>query len=528
MFLNFKKLIIAFALIFVSIPFAAADAEDQFYDVAPAQGPVKFTINLSSSNTVTSMNLPYDLNYKGQDTHVVIIDTGVQADHPFFQDRVVLEACFSTSCPNGQNQMIGPGSAKPVHYHGTHVAGIAAGYSSTVRGVAPLTKIIAVNVFNTAGATYDSYIVSALNWVSSISSQYNISAVNMSLGGSTTYLTTCDDYMPSMTQAIQDLRSKNIATVISSGNSYAHGMSAPACISSAVSVAAMYKTLPAKVANFSNINQYTTIAAPGSSIYSSKTSSTYGSASGTSMAAPFITGAFAVYRSKFGIKEVSKVVSDFRSTTKTALDSFTGLSIPYLNFDHLFGSDLSTTTTIPSTTTTSISSTTTTISSTTTVVESTSTTSSLVSTTLPSTTTTTIQPTTTTTTTQLPITTTSVVPTTTTSPTTTTTLPPTLPLLPVVAPTVSELNSSFKNFTRIYFRDPRKNFRNISHYVLTCNNSIIYQIPMTSTPRWRAYNIPSKQIHYCYMTSVSKDGTSTANSSIIYVYSPFKLSSKSR
>jgi len=514
MFLKLKYIFIAFILLFITISFAAADAKEQLYDVAPAKGPVKFTFTLASSDLTTSMNLPYNLNYKGQDSYIAIIDTGIQTNHPFFQNRVVLEACFATSCPNGQTQMIGPGAAKPVHYHGTHVAGIAAGYSNTVHGVAPLANIIAINIFDSTGAAYDTNIVKALNWLSSISSQYNIVSVNMSIGGFQTYLTTCDDYIPAMTQAIQDLRSKNIATVISSGNSYAHGMSAPACISSAVSVAATYKTLPAKITNFSNINQYTTIAAPGSSIYSSKTSSTYGSASGTSMAAPFIAGAIAVYRSKFGIQSVDKIVSDFRSTSKRATDAYTGISIPYLNFDHLFGTDLSTTTTTSTTlpiTTTTVNYSSTTLPISTTTSSSSTTTTLPITTTLPSTTTTTTSTTTTTT-----------------LPPTTTTLPPTTPLLRVVPPLVSEINSNFGNITKIYFRDPRVHFKNIAYYNLTCNDTLTYQVPMLTSPRWRAYNIPSKSIRHCYMTSMSKDGVSTAKSSTVSLYSVNKIITSSR
>src|SRR4051812_12117939 len=66
---------------------------------------------------------------------VAILDTGVEATHPFFGGRVVAEACFSnhggssagtTLCPNGQPQQVGPGAARPCASgceHGTHVAG---------------------------------------------------------------------------------------------------------------------------------------------------------------------------------------------------------------------------------------------------------------------------------------------------------------------------------------------------------------------------------------------------------------------
>jgi subtilisin family serine protease len=340
-------------------------------DVAQATSPVKFKLNLVSSTNRISANVAYDYGFKGQDTHVVVIDSGVETTHPFLNDKVVLEACFANVCPNGTTRMIGQGAAKPVHWHGTHVAGIVAGSDSSMRGVAPEAKIIAVNVFATDGSTWDGHIQKALEWVSSISSSYNISSVNMSLGTSTVFKGTCDNYLPDITRAILDLKSKNIATVISAGNSYAHGMSSPACISSSVSVSASYSNLD-KITSFSNVSDFTTFAAPGHSINSSSTSGLYRHASGTSMAAPHVSGAFAVYRSKFGIRPVDDVVADFQRYSPIARDDYTGIQVKRIDFTYLMtGSSTSTTTT---TSTTSTTSTTTTIPDSTTTTTTTTTT----------------------------------------------------------------------------------------------------------------------------------------------------------
>jgi subtilisin family serine protease len=478
MLYKFKRYSLLFTLLTTAFIASPIKAETFTYDVAPANAPVKFTFSLSTAIPFIAANLPHQDKFIGDGTYVVIIDTGIQKDHPFFQQRVALEACFAPKCPNGLNQQIGSGAANPVHWHGTHVAGIAAGYNSSYNGVAPGAKIIAINVFDSTGAAYDSDIIKALNWVNSISSQYNITSINMSLGGSTPYKTTCDDYIPAMTKAIEDLRANSIATVISSGNSYAHGMSAPACISSAVSVAAMYTNSTA-ITNFSNINKHTTIAAPGHSILSSTTSSKYTTASGTSMAAPFVTGAFAVYRSKFGKQSVDKVVSDFTSTTKRAVDSYTSISLPYLHFGHLFSSSnptpittTTTTTTIPSTTTTTIP-------------------------TLPV-----IPPTTTT----IPVTTS------TTSTTTTIPSPSTPPSYgQVFAPILHELDASWKTFIKAYYRDPHKGYASISHYTIVCNDSSMYTytVPKTSRYGWNSYNIrvsPSL-ISHCRMNTHGHNGS---------------------
>jgi subtilisin family serine protease len=338
------------SLFFINNPQVNAKAP---VDVLQATGPVLFKLNLSKAIPRISANIPYDSGYKGQGSYVVVIDSGVQSDHPFLAGKVALEACFAPVCPNGTTKQIGPGAAKPVHWHGTHVAGIIAGSNATMHGVAPEAKIIAVNIFNAAGSTYDENIIEALTWVDSISSDYNIASVNMSLGTSQVFKTSCNNYIPALTSIIATLKSKNIATVIAAGNSYAYGMSSPACITDSVSVAATYvdKDL---VTNFSNVHEDTDLAAPGYGIYSSDSYSNYRVASGTSMAAPMVAGSYAVYRSKFGIQSVDKVTSDFRSTGIEAKDDYTALSVKRIDFKSLFnnGSPPPTTTPPPITTTT--------------------------------------------------------------------------------------------------------------------------------------------------------------------------------
>ena len=437
-------------------------------DVPKANGRVRFKYNLSTVIPYISADKPYDLGFKGQGTYIVILDTGIQSDHPFFQDRVAIEACFAAKCPNGTNTMIGIGAAKPVHWHGTHVAGIAAGYSSaTMHGIAPEAKIIAVNVFDATGAAYDSDIVRALRWIESISDQYNIAAINMSLGTSNTFTGTCDNYIPSMTLAIKDLKDKNIPTVIAAGNSYSYGMSSPACISYSVSVAATYKTNDT-VTDYSNINEYTTIAAPGSAINSSKTGSSYGTASGTSMATPVVVGAFAVYRSKYGIQSVDTVVSQFKSSGKPARDNFTQLVVQRLDLRSLFTDSSGTTTT------------------TTTVVS---------------------------TTTTLPPTTTTLPPT-----TTTTTLPPKTPYIP--NPLLLEINGSGKTYVWIKYRDPYMNKSLIKNYVLVCNGNKSYTIPKEDMYSLHNYylSVSASEINYCYLYGLTIYGTKTNNTSTINIY----------
>lgn len=475
MYSKLKALIISTSLLISVCAYKVETSVAQTWDVSPATAPVLFKPTLASAIPFIGADVPFNLNQKGSGAAIVIIDTGIEKAHPFFQNRVVLEACFSNKCPNGQTSMVGNGAATPVHWHGTHVAGIAAGYNNSFHGVAPEASIIAVNVFETSGTAYDNNIIKALQWVATIASQYNVAAVNMSLGGSQSYKTTCDDYIPLMTSAIKNLKDINVATVISSGNSYANGMSAPACISHAVSVAATY-TNSDSVTDFSNINSFTTIAAPGNAINSSKLLGSYGSASGTSMASPFVTGSFALYRSVYGVKSVSEVVNIFKSNSKTAKDSYTNIIIPRINLSSIFSNAPSPTTNPPFTTTT------------------------------------------------LPVVTTTLPPSTTTSttlpykpPTTTTTIPK-FPYVP--KPLLLEVNGLPKSYVWIKYKDPYMNKSFISSYILTCNENKEFIIPYQSMYSLHSYKleVPASTIDYCYLQALLLNGTKTFPTTIKFIY----------
>ncbi len=279
-------------------------------------------------------------NLKGAGRSVAIIDSGVDASHPFLGGRIVAEACFSSghalyqappSCPNGATSMIGPGSGAPcIHpscLHGTHVAGIAAGGGSGLSGVAPGASIVALQVTtefpaSACGTTtscispQDADVISGLAWVRDNAAAYGIASVNLSLGGGA-YSSYCDSepHKP----VIDQLRAMGIATVIATGNSFqASRVSSPACISSAVRVSAVSNA--DAVADFANEWSLPLLMAPGNPIYSSVPGGGYASLPGTSMATPHVAGAWALLKAAIPGASVTTLYNAL-STTGTGVRS---------------------------------------------------------------------------------------------------------------------------------------------------------------------------------------------------------------
>ncbi|MCB8937460.1 MAG: S8 family serine peptidase [Ardenticatenaceae bacterium] len=301
---------------------------------------------LSNSVPVIGADQAWASGYTGAGQTVAILDTGVDTDHAAFVtggSRIVSEACYSTTnalysattvCPGGVEETtavgsgvdcttaVGPTNTKAQSdcSHGTHVASIAAGNNgSNIVGVAPDANIIAVQVFSLFNSTtycagysncvltFTSDQILGLERIYELRDSYNIASVNMSLGGGD-YNAACDS--DSRKAAIDNLRAVGIATVIASGNNgYRGSMSAPGCISSAISVGATDNL--DNVASFSNIAPFIDLVAPGLNIYAAVPNGA-GTKSGTSMATPHVTGAWAVFKQAVPNASVDDALAAFQ------------------------------------------------------------------------------------------------------------------------------------------------------------------------------------------------------------------------
>jgi subtilisin family serine protease len=391
----------------------------------------------------------WNRGFTGQGVVVASLDTGVDATHP---DLVGTYRGGANSWFDAYGQHAAPFDGSG---HGTSTMGVivGGGNGGTTIGVAPDATWISARIFDDSGTATVSAIHAALQWVLDPDGDPATADSPAIVNNSWAFGTPgCNLEFQSDLQA---LRAADIIPVFAAGNygsSSATSVS-PANYPEALSVGAIDSRNriwsgssrgPAACGAPSSF--YPDVVAPGVNIWSTDRNGLYSYSSGTSLAAPAVTGALALLLS-------SQLAS--ASATEAALLS-TAIDVGTTGPDNTFGrgridvdrafaalpSSSTTTTTVPPTSTTtatteppttSTSTTSTTTTSTTTTVPPTTTTTTSTTTTLPptttttTTTTTTVPPTTSTTTTTVPPTTTTTTPPTTTPPTTTTTTLPPVP-----------------------------------------------------------------------------------------------------
>ena len=313
--------------------------------------------SLGQSVPLIGADLSTAAGWDGAGTTIVIVDVGVESSHPFLGGRVVGEACFSKNrnCPNGRSTQFGAGAGAPCTYaslcwHGTHVAGIAAGspFTSggvTRRGVAPGANLISVKVFSYftgtaacgSGATecikaYVSDQLAALDYVAStLAGAWNIASVNMSFGSADASV--CAAGNGNFETSAAAVRALGIMPVAAAGNAGStNGIDYPACLPSVIGVGATWDTGDI-VASWSNSGAALDLLAPGILITSSVLNGQYYEHQGTSMAAPHVAGAFAVLHQADPSASPSTLEAALESTGVLVSDSKNGLVRPRIQVD---------------------------------------------------------------------------------------------------------------------------------------------------------------------------------------------------
>ncbi|MCL2321915.1 MAG: S8 family serine peptidase [Oscillospiraceae bacterium] len=173
--------------------------------------------------------------------------------------------------------------------HGTHVAGIISGdENQSMSGVAPNVRLMPLKIFANNGGLSDYYtIITAIEYAH----EHGASIVNMSFGSR------------GMSQSLYDVmnRYKDMLFVTAAGNNgsdidVTEFFPASFDLPNSISVASIDQN--GDISNFSNYGIIQVdVAAPGKEIYSTLPNNKLGYMSGTSMAAPYVSGVAALIKS---------------------------------------------------------------------------------------------------------------------------------------------------------------------------------------------------------------------------------------
>jgi subtilisin family serine protease len=231
---------------------------------------------------------------KGNGIKVAVLDTGISLSHPDLKDNI-----------KGGYNTIDPSKApEDQNGHGSHVAGtIAAVHNSIgVVGVAPQASLYAVQVLSASGWGYCSDIIEGLGWIVN----KGMKVANMSYGGSEP----CDGEITALNLADAD----GITLVAAAGNNSGGPVDWPAKHEKVIAVTAINGSNG--FASFSSQGDEVDLTAPGVSIPSTYKKAGYKTLSGTSMAAPHVSGTAALVLEKNANLTPAQVKSCLQDTAK--------------------------------------------------------------------------------------------------------------------------------------------------------------------------------------------------------------------
>ncbi len=221
------------------------------------------------------LNATYTYTATGLGVTAYVIDTGIQSAHQEFGGRA--QQGFDAF----------GGNSEDCNGHGTHVAGTIGG---TVYGVAKGVTLVAVRVLDCSGSGSVSGVVAGVDWVAQNASARSVA--NMSLGGGAS---------SALDSSVKGAYEAGVPVVVAAGNGNFIGREADACnysparVPEAITIGATTST--DSKTSWSNYGNCVDWFAPGASITSAwHTSNTAtNTISGTSMAAPHVAGAAALY-----------------------------------------------------------------------------------------------------------------------------------------------------------------------------------------------------------------------------------------
>ncbi len=216
---------------------------------------------------------------QGQGVLVAVLDTGIDPSHPLFAGRIAGGVDFidndadPTDVKNGIDED-GDGVADGAYGHGTHVAGIVA-------LTAPRARLLIVRVLDAEGRGDVKTVAAGIRWAVA----HGARVINLSLGMMTN--------SGAVKIAIFEAQAQGVVCVAAAGNrGTEYPQEYPAANNQTLAIAAV--DADDRPAQFTSYGSYVDLCAPGVGIRSAYPGGGYALWSGTSMAAPFVSGTVAL------------------------------------------------------------------------------------------------------------------------------------------------------------------------------------------------------------------------------------------
>lgn len=261
----------------------------------------------------------------GAGVTVAVLDTGIDFTHPMFAGRLVQGYDFVDD--DNDPSEVGVYGVNHSYGHGTHVAGIIA-------LTAPDARIMPLRVLDPDGVgdvwRLAKALVYALDPDGNPATNDGANVINLSLS-MVKRSGLLRDVLRAVTCPKDDVNAgelpcilsggRGAVVVIAAGNNGSSTAQYPAGESIAGSLAVGASTQADQVASFSNYGSWVAVAAPGENILSTVPGGGFGTWSGTSMAAPFVSGTAALVRATYP-----------RFNTTQVTQQITSKGVPYRNY----------------------------------------------------------------------------------------------------------------------------------------------------------------------------------------------------
>lgn len=239
---------------------------------------------------------------KGEGVRIAVIDTGITR-HPDLVNNVNFK--LSRSCVPGEDAIdVGV-------FHGVHVAGIIAAENNSqgVVGVAPKAEIVSIKALNKFGMSFQNSIKDSLKYCLD---EVNPDIINMSLGGT--------GYDEGIHDLVKQLTKRGIPVVCAAGNrgTTDKKITFPASLDESFCIGSYSANITKDISEFTSIGEEMDFCAPGDQILSTYGPNRYAIMSGTSMAAPMVSGIIALLIAKnrqekkvMSVEEIKKKLIEF-------------------------------------------------------------------------------------------------------------------------------------------------------------------------------------------------------------------------